>query len=87
MIPVRVVLVTFLFTLIAFALSLLLGIIALLITGRLRGVHPNMTVAYRYIAIPSAAAIAAFTLIVVSVTEFRNYRQSKALREIEAASR
>ena len=51
-IPVRVLLVTFIGTLISFAVSLLVGIIGTVVMSALRHVHPNMTVAYRLIALP-----------------------------------
>jgi len=87
LVPVRVLILTFLFALVAFALSLLLGIIGLLIRGRVGGVHPNLTVAYRYVALPVAAVMASVVLISVTVVEIRRYRQVKALRQIEEASR
>ena len=87
LIPVRVLLVTFLLTLLAFALSLLLGIISLVVAGRLRGIHPNLTLAYRHIALPAAVAVAGITLISSTIAEIRNYRQTKALLQIERASR
>lgn len=86
LIPVRVLLVTFLLTLLVFAVSLLLGILGLVIAARLRGFHPNMTIAYRHIALPAAAAVAAIVLIAASVIEIRHYRQTKALAEIERIS-
>ena len=82
MIPVRVVLVSFLLTLLCFAVSLLLGIVGMVVYGRLQGVHPNMTVAYRQVALPAAAVVGAVALIVMTTMEIRNYRQSKALAEI-----
>ncbi|MGA8491966.1 MAG: hypothetical protein WB711_16185 [Terriglobales bacterium] len=84
--PVRVLLVTFLLTLLAFATSLLLGILGLVIAAGLRGIHPNLPIAYRYIALPVAAVVAAVTLISVSVIEIRNYRQARTLAEIERIS-
>ena len=87
MIPVRVLLVTFLLTLLVFAVSLLLGILGLVIAARLRGFHPNMTTAYRYIALPRAATVGAVVLIAATVIEIRHYRQTKALAEIERISR
>lgn len=87
LVPVRVLLVTFLLTLIAFALSLLSGIITLWSVGRLRGFHPDMTLAYRHIALPAACAVAAIALISLSVVEVRNYHRAKALLGIERASR
>ena len=86
-IPIRVLLVTFLLTLLFFAVSLLLGILGLVIAARLQGVHPNMTTAYRHIALPVAATVGAVVLIAASVIEIRHYRQTKALAEIERISR
>jgi hypothetical protein len=86
-IPIRVLLVTFLLTLLAFAVSLLLGILGLVIAARLRGLHPNMTTAYRHIALPIAAVTGAIVLISAAVIEVRRYRQTKALAEIERISR
>jgi hypothetical protein len=86
LIPVRILLVTFLLTLLSFAVSLLLGILGLVIAARLRGLHPNLPTAYRYIALPAAAAVGAIVLISASVMEIRHYRQTKALAEIERIS-
>jgi hypothetical protein len=82
----RVVLVTFLLTLLSFAISLFLGIVATLIAAWLRGTKPNMTVAYRHFAAPVAAAVAVIVLVCTTVVEVRQYRQSKALAGIERAS-
>jgi hypothetical protein len=87
LIPLRVLLVTFLLTLLSFAVSLLLGILGLVIAARLRGIHPNLSIAYRYIALPAAAVVGAIVVICASVMEIRNYRQAKALAEIERISR
>jgi hypothetical protein len=87
LIPARVLLLTFLLTLLAFAASLLLGILGIVVVAALRGVHPNMPIAYRHIALPVAAIVAAVTLISASVIEIRRYRQTKALAEIERISR
>jgi hypothetical protein len=86
-IPLRVLLVTFLLTLLSFAVSLLLGILGLVIAARLRGIHPNLSIAYRYIALPAAAVVGAIVVICATVMEIRNYRQAKALAEIERISR
>ncbi len=86
-IPARILLVTFLLTLLSFAVSLLLGILGIVLAGRLRGIHPNMTLAYRHIAAPAACVVAAIVLISATVMELRNYRQTKGLAEIERASR
>jgi len=86
LIPVRVLLVTFLLTLLSFAVSLLLGILGIVIAGRLQGVHPNMALAYRHIALPAAAMVGAVVLISASIMEVRRYRQAKTLAGIERMS-
>lgn len=87
LIPARVLLVTFLVTLLTFAVSLLLGIVGIVILSRMRQTHPNMTLAYRHVALPTAASIAAVVFIAATVMEIRNYRQTKALAGIARASR
>jgi len=86
LIPARVLLLTFLLTLLSFALSLLLGILGIVIVAALRGTHPNLPIAYRHIALPVAAVVAAVTLISASAMEIRRYRQTKTLAEIERIS-
>jgi prepilin signal peptidase PulO-like enzyme (type II secretory pathway) len=86
-IPARILLITFLLTLLSFAVSLLLGIVGIVIAARLRGLHPNLTIAYRQIAFPIAVAVGAIALISASVTEIRHHRQAKALAQIERISR
>jgi hypothetical protein len=85
-IPMRVLLVTFLLTLLSFAVGLLFGILGIVITARLRGLHPNMTIAYRHIAFPAAATVGAIAFISASLIEIRHYRQAKALAGIERIS-
>jgi hypothetical protein len=87
LIPVRILLVTFLLTLLSFAVSLLLGILGTVILSRMHGVHPNMTLAYRHVALPAAASVAAIVLVAASAMEIRNYRQTRALAGIARASR
>ena len=82
-IPARVLLLTFLLTLLIFALSLLLGILWLVIVARLHGLHPNMTTAYRHVALPVTAIASGVILISTTVMEIRRNRQTKALAEIE----
>jgi hypothetical protein len=86
-VPLRVLLETFLLTLLAFAVSLLLGILGIVMSARLRGLHPNMTLAYRHIALPAALAAGAVALIFATVLEVRNYRQARTLAQIARASR
>lgn len=86
MIPARVAVVTFLSVLLSFAVSLLLGILGILAGAKLRGVPPDMTVAYRHIAAPVAGIVGAIVLVSAMVMEIRHYRQAKALTEIERSS-
>ena len=74
----RVLLVTFLLALLSFAVCLFLGIVGLLITAVVRGVHPNMTVAYREIAVPAAVVAAAAALLAAIVMEVRHHRQERS---------
>ena len=84
LIPVRVLLVTFVVTLLSFAVSLLLGIVGILLAAKLRGnPHPNLAIAYRNIAIPAAAMVAAIVIVSSSAMEIRHYRQLKTLRQLE----
>jgi len=86
-VPLRVLLLTFLLTLLAFAVALLLGILGIVVSATLRGLHPNMTVAYRHIALPAALAAGEVALVVTTVLEVRNYRQARTLAQIARASR
>jgi len=82
----RVLLVTFVCTLLVFALSLLLGIVGTVIGSRLHGTRPDMTVAYRYIALPTAAIAGVIVLVLALAMEIQHYRQAKALASISRAS-
>ena len=86
LIPARVLLVTFIITLLSFAVSLLLGIGGVVLAARLREIHPNMALAYKFVALPAAGTVAAIVLVSSTVMEVRHYRQAKALEEIERAS-
>ena len=85
-IPVRVLLVTFIGTLISFAVGLLVGIIGTVIISAIRHVHPNMTVAYRNIALPVAVVAGSIIFVLALAMEIRHYRQSKTLAAIERMS-
>ena len=85
-IPVRVLLVTFIGTLISFAISLLIGIIGTVIISAIRHVHPNMTVAYRNVALPVAVVAGSIIFVLALAMEIRYYRQSKTLAAIERMS-
>lgn len=82
----RALLVTFLVTLLSFAVSLLLAIVGVTIYARIRGITPDMTFAYRHIAAPVAVMVGAVVLVLSFTMEVRHYRQAKALASIERAS-
>jgi hypothetical protein len=82
-IPVRVGLVTFIGTLLCFAVSLLLGIFGTVLVAALRGVHPDMRIAYRHIALPMALVAGSIIFALALVMEIRHYRQAKTLSAIE----
>ena len=74
-IPVRVLLVSFLFTLLSFAVCLLLAILGLMIGGR-----PDMTIAYRQFAFPAAVVGGAIALVGAIVLEVRQHRRKRSER-------
>jgi hypothetical protein len=86
LVPVRVLLVTFIVTLLSFAVSLLLGIGGVVLAAKLRGVHPNMAIAYRHIAFPVAGMVAAIVFVSAVFMEQRHYQRAKALQRIERVS-
>jgi hypothetical protein len=77
---------TFIGTLLCFAVSLLLAILGALITSIVRGVHPDMSLAYRHIALTAALIVSSIVFVLASVMEVRHYRQTKALTAIEKIS-
>ena len=82
-VPARIALLTFIGTLLCFAVILLLAILGTVIVAALRGVHPDMRIAYRMIALPAAIVSGTIIFVLASVMEIRNYRQNKTLSAIE----
>jgi hypothetical protein len=82
-IVLRVCVVTLIGTLLCFAVSLLLAILGIVIISALRGVHPDMRIAYRAIALPMALVAGGIILVLALVMEIRHYRQTKTLSAIE----
>jgi hypothetical protein len=82
-IPFRVAILTFLGASICFAVSLLFAILGTVILAALHRVHPDMRVAYRFIALPIAAIAGCIILVLSFVMEVRRYRQAKTLSAIE----
>jgi hypothetical protein len=80
LVSLRVLLVSFLLTLLSFAVCLFLGILGLVINAGLRGVHPNMTIAYREIAFPAAIVAGTAALVAAIVIEVRHRRQQRNQR-------
>jgi hypothetical protein len=75
---VRALLITFVLTMLAFAVTLLLAIIGLSLFGLVKGHRPDMANAYKYIAVPMAALTATVILVTALITEFKRYRQRLA---------
>ena len=82
---IRALLVTFLVTLLSFAVSLFAGILGAVIYSRLQHVPPNFSFLYKNIAAPFAIAVGAIVLVLSLAMEVRHYRQAKALAAIERA--
>ena len=79
----RVCLVTFIGTLLCFAVGLLLAILGTVIVSALRGVHPDLRIAYRLIALPMALVAGSIVFVLALMMEIRHYRQCKSLSAIE----
>jgi hypothetical protein len=85
-IPARVFAMTFLFTLLSFAIALLVSILGSVVYSQVKHVAPNLTFAYRHIAFPFAITAGAIVLALSLAMEIRNYRQRKTLAGIERVS-
>ena len=85
-IPARALAITILFTLLSFAVALLLSIMGAVVYAQMKHVAPNLTFAYRHIAFPFAVTVGAIVLALSLAMEIRNYRQRKMLERIERLS-
>jgi hypothetical protein len=85
-VPVRAFAMTFLFTLLSFAVALLLSILGTMVYSQVKHVAPNLMFAYRHIAFPFAITVGAIVLVLSLGMEIRNYRQRKTLEGIERVS-
>jgi hypothetical protein len=79
-IPARVVAMTFLFTVLSFAVALLLSILGTVVYSQVKHVAPNLTFAYRHIAFPFAITAGSIVLVLLLGMEIRNFRQRKMLQ-------
>ncbi|MGA2459556.1 MAG: hypothetical protein ABSF85_18490 [Terriglobales bacterium] len=82
----RIVAMTFLFTVLSFAVALLLSIMGTVVYSQVKHVAPNLTFAYRHIAFPCAITAGAIVLLLTLAMEIRSYRQRKTLEGIERVS-
>ena len=81
----RALAITFLFTLLSFAVGLLLSILGAIVYSQVQHVAPNLPYAYRHVAFPFAMLVGAVVLVVSFTMEIRKYRTSRALAAIERA--
>jgi hypothetical protein len=84
-IPLRVLAVTVLMTLLAFAVALLFSILGTVVYSHVAHVAPNLPFAYRNLAFPFAIGVGAIVLVLSVTMEVRHYRQRKVLAGIERA--
>lgn len=75
---VRVVLISALLTLLCFAIGLFVGIVGVGVANLVRGGGLSLSIAYRYIAFPVAVVALGVSLIGMSVTELREFRQRRS---------
>ena len=80
-IAARVVVLTFVFTLLAFAIGLFAGIITTVLYGAIRHVHPDMTWAYKFVAAPFAALSLVVSFFVMLINEIRRARRPLELTQ------
>jgi hypothetical protein len=85
-VPVRVLLLTFIGTLISFAVGLFFALFGTVVLSALKGIHPDFRIAYRSIALPVGLVAGGIILVLSIVMEIRHYRQSKALTTLEKMS-
>jgi hypothetical protein len=86
-VPARALFVTFLVTLLTFAVTLFGSILTVVIAAAIRGNNPDLRLAYRHVALPAAIVVGAIGLIVSLAMEIRHYRQMKTLDGIARLSR
>lgn len=83
----RIVLVTAIFTLLGFAIGLFCGIGAGVLYGLVRHMQPDMTMAYRFVAVPFAAMSLVITFCVMIFVEIRRLRRPLEFTDATPARR
>lgn len=87
MLAVRVVVVTVLVTLLAFAVALLLGIVGMALANAVHGGGISMAHAYRNIALPVASGVLILAFVAMLTLEIKQYRRQRAAaREYQRAA-
>lgn len=85
-VPVRILLLTLVGTLLCFCVTLLISLIGTVAVSAIRGLHPDMRMAYRHFAVPMAAIEAIVIFICATVLEVRHYHRARTLSAIERTS-
>ena len=85
-IPLRVALITFILTLLSFAVCLLVAILWTVLAAAIQGTPPDLRISYRHIALPLAIGIGSAVLVISTINEIRHYRRAKILAGIVQAS-
>jgi uncharacterized BrkB/YihY/UPF0761 family membrane protein len=75
----RILIFTFIATLLGFAIGLFCGIGAGILYGFFRHVRPDMSMAYRFVAAPFAAIALVITFLFMLISEIRRVRRPLAL--------
>lgn len=71
----RVGIITFLATIVSFAIALFFGIVTILLVAMIRGGPLNMAYAYRYVAFPIAVCVLVVAFVVALIYEIRTARR------------
>ncbi len=75
----RIFAITFLATLLAFSISLFLGIVGVVLTKMIRGTGTmDMSLAYRHVALPIAFVVMVIAFCTALFSEIRRFRQGRA---------
>ncbi len=81
----RVIVVTFVATLLGFSIGLFLGIVGVVLAKMIRGTPtPDMAVAYRHVALPIAGVALVIAFVVALCSEVRHYRNMRTRQRLSA---